>query len=146
MSYQGYRSKTDRTTNQNESTKRPVHPARPELDVKPGGENLTPSPQALAGTDNPGVNRYCGPSSIQPGTKAMPASINAQAPKDVLLDNIIAVGTAHTAKRGALNDGDNWQTRELAPDNVPVHDSMHANNGSPSGKVPAKTGSRSDQQ
>ncbi|MGH7223785.1 MAG: hypothetical protein ACRELF_11190 [Gemmataceae bacterium] len=135
MSTQNYRSRFDDTVGENESTQRPAT----------GRENLTPAPRDTAGTDNPGVNRYCGPSSLAPGAKAAPAAINAQASKDVLLDNIIAVGTAHTPKRGALNDGDDWQTRQTAPGNVPIHDSMHANNGSPSGTVPAKTGTRSDQ-
>ena len=149
MATQKYRSRFDHTVGENEGTTRPVHPARPELPVKAGAENRTPAPTKTYDptmkdktwgreSGNPGGNAYSGASSIMPGQKAPAATINPQAPTDVLLDNIIRGGTA----RGS--DGDDYQTRSLTDphDNpkgrVPVHPNMTG--PSPGGTVPAKCG------
>ena len=113
----------DSTVGANSGTKKIAPGHAPELQPKPGSENKTPAPTTTVslalGKDtmwgasdggphgNPGANRYGGASSIAPGTKAAPATINAQAPTDVVLDNLVKVGSA----RGS--HGDDWQTRDL---------------------------------
>lgn len=130
MANQSYRSRLDKTVGENNGTARPVHPAQPTLPVKPGRENKTPAPTRYDPTakdhtfgrasGNPGGNAYGGPSSITPGTKAIQAVVNPQAPTDQVLENIVAVGTAQTAKRGAPGDthGDDWQVRQLSTDDA----------------------------
>jgi hypothetical protein len=162
MATQRYRHKTDRTVGENESSPtRATHPARPELEVKPGGENRTPAPVAAPSTTadqarstswgrdsggpggNPGKNGFGGPSSLNPGERAGAATINPQAPTDAVLDAVIR-GGAHGAQVS-----DDWQTRDLSDphDNKhgrpPVHPAMAsraADSGSPGGTVPATTG------
>lgn len=154
MSTQKYRDRSDGTVAENSGTSRPVHPARPELNVKPGGENKTPAPVASPSTtadiarskswgrsmgdmgDNSGKAGYGGASSLNPGERPAPATINPLAAKDVVLENIIR-GGAHGAQVG-----DDWQTRPVSKDQYPTTRGMTARGagGSPSGTVPAKTG------
>jgi hypothetical protein len=145
-----YRHPSDRTVGTNAATRRPVHPGAPELPVKAGRENKTPPPVnapsttadlarstswGRAGnraTDNPGRNGYGGASSVNPGEAAAKATINPQASTDTVLEGLVRGGVR------SLDQSDDWQTRKLSPDRVPVHPDMKG--ASPSGTVPAKTG------
>lgn len=162
MATQKYRSRLDTTVGENVAgPTRAVHPARPELPVKAGSENKTPAPLAPPSTtadqarstswgrssggagDNPGKQGYGGPSSLNPGERAAPATINANAKTDAVLDNLIRGGVGH-----GIDRGDNWQTRDLTDphDNphkaAPIHSAMTG--AAPGPKVPAKTGARAD--
>lgn len=160
MATQKYRSRSDQTVAENEGTSRPVHPARPELPVKAGAENKTPAPVAAPTTTpdmarstswgrdsggpggNSGKQGYGGPSSLNPGERAGPATVNGNAKTDTVLDGLIRGGVR------ALDQGDNWQTRSLDDphDNphkaAPVHPNMKPANsgGAPAGQVPSKLG------
>lgn len=160
MAFQGYRHRTDKTVGANVTTQKlaPGHP--PEKQPKAGAENKTPAPVRAPTTtpdmarstsfgrssgdngDNSGKQGYGGPSSLNPGERAGPATVNPQAPTDRVLSALIEGGTA------ALDKGDDWQTRSLDDphDNPhkasPAHPFMKPANqgGAPSGKVPPKTG------
>ena len=156
MATQNYRSRSDSTVGANSGTKKIAPGHAPELQPKAGSENRTPPPVTTAQLalekdsawgrsgpqGNPGQNAYGGASSLSPGQKAAPATISAQAKTDVVLDNLVKVGSA----RGS--DGDDWQTRSLTDphDNpkgrVPVHpNTTGARSG---GIVPAKCGTLND--
>lgn len=163
MATQRYRSRLDKTVGENEaSPTRATHPARPEVQPKPGAENRTPAPVAPPSTtadmarstswgrssgapgDNPGKSGFGGPSSLNPGERSGPATINAQASHDAVLDALVK-GGAHGAQVS-----DDWQTRQLGGEGkegrVPSHPNMRPANagGAPLGQVPAKTGMRAD--
>lgn len=154
MATQNYRDRSDETVGENSGTSRPVHPARPELNVPAGGENKTPAPVRSAGElevlragawggaetvapggDNPGRNRYAGPVSLPPGVKADKAAISAMAPKDAVLEGVIA-GKHGVASLDVIDD---WQTRRVDDRELPpTHGATHrtAADGSPGGQIP----------
>ena len=123
----------------------------PELQPRPGAENRTPAPTRVYDptakdrtwgreSGNPGGNAYSGASSLSPGQKAPPATIDPHGPggADPVLKNL-AMGV-----KRAIDGDDNWQQRDLndAGDRnrgrVPTHPNMTG--PSPGGTVPAKCG------
>lgn len=151
MATQSYRHKTDKTVGANVTTQKLAPGHAPELQPKPGAENKTPAPtrtpEQMRSTswgrsggdpgDNSGKNGYAGASSLNPGERSGPATVNPLASTDAVLDNII---------RDKEAGGDSWQTRRLDDPRdhnkaaSPIHPAMHKNTGSPSGVVPPKTG------
>ena len=125
-----------------------------------GGENKTPAPTKQVDTlalarstswghslgdpgDNPGKSGYGGASSINPGERAGPATVNPQAPTDGVLGALVKGGVR------ALDTDDDWQTRRLDDEGdknlgtSPVHPAMTTrgvDSGSPGGTIPAKNG------
>lgn len=156
MATQSYRSRLDKTVGENSAS--PVKVAgRPPVKYKTGGENLTPPPTKPVTTpemarstsfgrssgdagDNPGKNGFGGASSVNPGERPGPATVNPQASTDSVLSALIHGGVA------ALDKGDDWQTRSDAyadAKGYPLHDGLakrRVDSGSPGGTIPAKTG------
>ena len=153
MATQKYRSRLDQTVGENKASPTKV-PGRGPQKYRTGGENATPAPTGAVTTpdqarstswgrssgaagDNPGKQGYGGPSSVNPGERPGPATVNPQARTDTVLDGLIRGGVA------ALDKQDDWQTRKLDDTSSPVHPAMAkrgSDSGSPGGTIPAKTG------
>jgi hypothetical protein len=159
MATQKYRSRLDKTVGENRGSPTKV-PGHGQVAFPKGGENKTPSPTGPVTTpdaarstswgrssgaagDNSGKQGYGGPSSVNPGERPGPATVNPQASTDRVLDALISGGVA------ALDASDDWQTRRLddtGDKNLKassVHPAMAkrgVDSGSPGGTVPAKNG------
>lgn len=159
MATQSYRHRLDKTVGENESSPTKVA-GRPPQKYRDGRENRTPAPtgpvttpdQARATSwgrsgggagDNPGKQGYGGPSSVNPGERTAPATVNPNAPTDQVLDGLIRGGVR------ALDTQDGWQTRRLDDEGDknlgtspvhPAHAKRGIDSGSPGGKIPARTG------
>lgn len=135
----------------------PGHP--PELQPRDGAENRTPSPTreptttsleisrsrswgraAGSASDNPGAMGAATPSSLNPGERAGPATIDPLGPAgaDPVLENL-RMGTAR-----AVDQSDDWQTRQdVSREQYPAafgHRLRTADAGSPGGTVPKHCG------
>ena len=157
MSTQKYRHGSDRTVGENRSSPTKVPGYGRPVTYRDGTENKTPAPTRPVTTpdmarstswgrssgapgDNPGKQGYGGASSVNPGERAGPATVNPQASTDRVLDVLISGGVA------ALDRQDNWQTRTLDDSAPPVHPAMAKrgiDSGSPGSAVPAKNGNMS---
>ncbi len=155
MATQRYRDRSDETVGLNELTPSVAPGHAPEKQPAPGAENKTPAPLSTAelarvkdtawgragdqpGDQNPGKNGYGGASSLSPGQRAPAAKVNPLAPRDAVLDAVIARGTA---RAGALND--DWQVRRIEDTQLPAAGGLvkrGIDSGSPGGTVPASTG------
>ena len=153
MATQSYRHRLDRTVGENASSPTKVA-GRPPVKYRDGSENKTPAPVKPVMTpdmarstsfgrssgdpgDNSSKNGFGGASSVNPGEKSGPATVNPQASTDRVLDALISGGVA------ALDKGDDWQTRKLDDTASPVHPAMAKRgiaDGSPGSQVPAKNG------
>jgi hypothetical protein len=159
MATQSYRHRLDKTVGENASSPTKVA-GRPPVKYRDGTENKTPAPTGPVTTpdqarstswgrsggaagDNPGKQGYGGASSVNPGERSGPATVNPQASTDRVLDALISGGVR------ALDTDDDWQTRRLddtGDKNLKassVHPAMQkrgADSGSPGGTVPAKNG------
>jgi hypothetical protein len=156
MAYQGYRSKTDKTVGENEASPTKVA-GRPDLKYRDGGENRTPAPvrevsitETARSTswgrsmgdagDNSGKQGYGGPSSVNPGERTGPATVNPCAPVDAVKDAILAGGAKATQR------SDDWQTRnsdytsEQADPTAWGNRSRAMDDGSPGSVIPKKNG------
>jgi hypothetical protein len=160
MATQKYRSRLDKTVGENAASPTKVPGYGRPVAYRKGGENATPAPtgpvttpeQARATSwgrsggaagDNPGKNGFGGRSSVNPGERAGPATVNPQASTDGVLDSLVRGGVA------ALDNADDWQTRRLDDTgdknlkSSPVHPAMtkrSVDNGRPGGTIPAKNG------
>jgi hypothetical protein len=155
MAFQGYRHKSDKTVGENKASPTKVA-GRGPVRYRDGTENKTPSPTGAVTTpdqarstswgrsggaagDNPGKQGFGGASSVNPGERPGPATVNPQASTDRVLDALISGGVK------ALDTGDDWQTRKLDDTGTspPVHPAMAKrgiDSGSPGGTLPAKNG------
>ena len=121
MATQAYRSRFDNTVGSNEGTAKVAPGHAPELQPKPGAENKTPAPLRTVSGEA---------SSLNPGERTGPATINPMARVDAVLDNVL---------RGAETGGDDWQTRPVdSSRDCPVAFGMKPR--AASGTVPASTG------
>jgi len=162
MATQSYRHRLDKTVGENASSPTKVA-GRPPVKYRDGTENKTPAPTGPVTTpdqarstswgrsggaagDNPGKQGYGGASSVNPGERPGPATVNPQASTDRVLDALISGGVQ------ALDTADDWQTRRLddtGDKNLkasPVHPAMAKrgiDSGSPGSAVPAKNGNMS---
>ena len=139
MAYQGYRHESDKTVGSNEGTKStaPGH-EHAVTTPPPGGENKTPAPLNTAGDvramlkdrawgragdqpqdQNSGKNGFGLASSLHPGEKGAPATLNPQAGTDAVLEGLQRGGLK------ALDVQDDWQTRKTKSDAIPTTFGMH---------------------
>jgi hypothetical protein len=155
MAFQGYRHKSDKTVGENAASPTKVPGYGRPVAYKTGAENKTPSPTGPVTTpdmarttswgrssgaagDNPGKAGFGGPSSVNPGERAGPATVDPQAPVDGVLNALIQGGVR------ALDTADDWQTRKVndtAYPTTPGTAKRGPASGSPGGTVPLKNGS-----
>lgn len=153
MATQKYRSRLDKTVGENRGSPTKV-PGHGQVAFPKGGENKTPAPTGAVTTpdqaratswgrsggaagDNSGKNGFGGASSVNPGERPGPATVNPQASTDRVLDALISGGVR------ALDTGDDWQTRKVDDTAYPTTPSLAkrgADSGSPGGTIPAKNG------
>lgn len=154
MATQNYRDRSDETVKLNELTAKIAPGHAPEQQPKPGAENRTPSPVRPVTTtadqarstswgrsgggpgDNPGKQGYGGASSLNPGERSAPATINPNAPNDAVLQGLIEGRTAR------LDAQDPWQTRPVTDEQAVPTTFGHRDRTADSNaaKVPAKLG------
>jgi len=130
MATQKYRSRLDKTVGENRGSPTKV-PGHGQVAFPKGGENKTPSPTKAVTTpdqarstswgrssgapgDNSGKQGFGGASSVNPGERPGPATVNPQASTDTVLDSLIRGGVR------ALDTGDDWQTRVVDPTPYPT--------------------------
>jgi hypothetical protein len=121
LAFQGYRHKSDKTVGENEKSPTKVA-GHPEMTYHDGTSNKTPAPvKEVSQTDisrstswgrsmgdvgdNPGKNGFGGASSLSPGERSGPATIDPTSPVDAVKDALISGGG-----KGAQR-ADSWQTR-----------------------------------